>query len=367
MKRIKVIELLPSLGSGGAERLALDIARRLDQARFDPLVVSLYPPESRSAIYRDFETDTGVRVRYLNKKPGFDPGIIRALDALFREEKPQVVHTHLYAGIYALYPETRRHIPGRVHTVHNLAEKELPPLHQKIMAYAYRRGKVTPVAISPLIRESIERRYPRLPGTVPVIVNGVDTARFVPPADRRPHRPFRFIFVARFSPQKNHTLLLDAFALAKKRNPALSLCLVGEGELRDALQRQAETRGVSASVAFAGSVKNVEEYLRRSDGFVMSSDYEGLPLSVIEAMATGLPVVSTRAGGVADLVEDGVEGFLSSPGDAQGLAQGMLRLAGDPEAWQAMSRAARERSRRFGVDAMVRKYERLFEQSARGR
>jgi len=120
---------------------------------------------------------------------------------------------------------------------------------------------------------------------------------------------------------------------------------------------------LSGQVHFLGLRTDIPEVLGAMDVFVLSSDYEGNPLSVMEAMAAGLPIVSTAAGGVPDLFESGKEGFLVQPGDVQGLSNSMASLLGNPEARESMGTAAARRAREnFDVSTMVQAYEEVYEE-----
>jgi glycosyltransferase involved in cell wall biosynthesis len=171
-----------------------------------------------------------------------------------------------------------------------------------------------------------------------------------------------FVCVARFAPQKNHALLLKSFAAGPASDPRAHLALVGEGELRTDLEEQTRKLNLEGKVHFLGLRSDVSDVLGATDVFVLSSDYEGNPLSVLEAMASGLPIVSTAAGGVPNLFEAGKEGFLVAPGDLHGLAKSMNSLLQDRAARESMGAAAASRARKnFDVSNMVRAYEEVYE------
>lgn len=359
MKKCKVIQVLPDIGAGGAERLVLDIAKHLDKKRYEVKSVSLYSKEHCAGIYRDFGEKNGIEILYLDKKPGLDFSVVRKLKKLYAREKPDVVHSHLYAAIYSVWPAVRCGVGVRLHTVHNVAAKELPGSHQKLMRLAYRRGWSTPVAISDIIRDSVCAAYGLAPQAVPRINNGVDTRRFA--GAPIPHEGVQLINVARFTEQKNHRLLLDAFAQAKKQVENIRLCLVGDGELRPQIEARIDELELARDVVLAGVSGDVERFLHESDAFVMSSDYEGLPLSVMEAMSAGLPVVSTRAGGVPNILEEGANAFMVGVGDCDALADRICRIARSPETRRAFGARSRELSAAFDVREMVRRYEVLYQ------
>jgi len=255
-----------------------------------------------------------------------------------------------------------------LHTVHNLAEREIEPRARWLQRYALNLG-VVPVAVAEEVALSLERLYGIQ--RCRVISNGIPTNCYACPQTARREWRARegfgdehvlFVCVARFAPQKNHALLLKAFAQGPASDPNAHLVLVGEGALREQLEEQAKNLGLAGQSHFLGLRTDIPDVLGAMDVFVLSSDYEGNPLSVMEAMASGLPIVSTAAGGVPDLFESGKEGIIVRPGDVQGLSNSMVSLLGNREARQSLGMAAARRAREnFDVSTMVRAYEELYE------
>jgi len=174
------------------------------------------------------------------------------------------------------------------------------------------------------------------------------------------------VHVGRFAPPKNHALLVEAFAQVRADTP-LYLLLVGGGELQDAVREQVAALGLESRVRFLGVRADVADILRASDMFVLSSRVEGNPLSVMEAMAAGLPVVSTAVGGVPELVREGETGLLVPSEDAGALARAVQVLVDDPVRRQAMGAAARRDAvSRFDIRHTVRGYEQLYERLLSG-
>jgi glycosyltransferase involved in cell wall biosynthesis len=136
--------------------------------------------------------------------------------------------------------------------------------------------------------------------------------------------------------------------------------LVGDGPDRDAAEREAMALGVGAKVRCVGKVEDVAGALRAADLYLLPSQTESFGLSALEAMATGVPVVGTRVGGLPEVVEHGVTGFLGEVGDVDGLARGALDLLADPARWRASSDAARRRAALFDMETVVPQYEALY-------
>jgi glycosyltransferase involved in cell wall biosynthesis len=167
---------------------------------------------------------------------------------------------------------------------------------------------------------------------------------------------FVFCCVARLRTVKNHNALIRAFAGIGTQAGA-RLLVAGDGELRNELEALAQQLGVASQVQFLGERDDVAQILAASDAFVLSSHSEGIPLSVLEAMAAGLPVIATSVGGLPEVVRNGIEGLLVPTGNIEALESAMGQLAGDSAARRAMSRAAAERiSQKFDAQVMVGSY-----------
>ena len=344
-----VLEVLATLKRAGAERTAVTLATRLGCA-----VVSLY-----DAFPRGFEPEleaAGVAVRHLGKRPGFDPRIYPRLRRVLREVRPAVIHTHSYVLRYA-WPVSNAPV---VHTVHNLADREVDRFGRLLHRLALRRG-VRFVAISAEVARSFREMYGADPAAV--IPNGVDLppARVARAEWRRANgfaeQDVLIVSAARLDPQKNPLLLLDALPA----DPRCRLLLAGDGSLSDDVRRAAGDR-----VHLLGVRDDIPDLLRACDVFALSSDYEGLPVAAIEAMAAGLPVVATAVGGVPELVEHGRTGLLVAPRDGPALHAALAALVGDPNQRRAMGAAGAERARLFGAARMVEAYAALFQKVAGG-
>lgn len=355
----RVMIVVHGLETGGAEMMVLHLARELDRAGHPVRVVSLHGDETDVA---GLMRRAGIDVVALNKAGGPDPRTVLRLRAQMRDFSPTVVHTHLPVLEYVL-PAARlygRRV-GIIHTVHNLARAETR--HRVLRAVnrrAFSHG-VVPVALNEEVRSSICREYALPPSAVPVVGNGIDLDAFRGP-QRRGLRGAgaRLLCVARLAPAKNHALLLQTVALLRESGRDVSLTLVGDGPLRGRLEELARELGISERVRFAGRRTDTPAFYRDCDLFVLLSDYEGMPMSIIEAMASGLPVVATRAGGVGELVDDGVSGALVEA-DAAAAAEAIAAICDDPALYARLSAGAVRTSSRYSATAMMEKYVGLYD------
>ena len=349
---MKIMQVIPYFCFGGAETMCENLTYALTAMGHDVTVVSLI--SDRTPIAGRME-ENGIRIHYLDKKLGLDLSMIPRLIRIMQKEKPDVVHTHLnvikYAAIAARLCGIRC-----VHTVHNVAHEEAEGRLQKITNTIYfRRGWAVPVALSPKVRETILSFYGLKEEQVPMIYNGVDLGKCCPKEKHTVGKPARLLHVGRFNEQKNHDGLLRAFQSLLKQIPQCKLHLVGDGELKAEMETLACTLGVAQQVVFCGSQSDVHPYLQEADLCLLPSNYEGMPMTIIEAMGTGLPIVATAVGGVPDMVEDGVSALLTTC-DVTAVCEACIRLLEDAELRATMGKNAHARSSLFSAQEMARRY-----------
>jgi glycosyltransferase involved in cell wall biosynthesis len=363
---IKVIHVLPGLGSGGAERMAFYMVRSLDRERFEAGVISLLNPPFGTNLEETLVQD-GIPVWHLGKRRGFDPRVFVRFARTLDRFKPHVVHTHTYALRYALPYMLRRRAPAMVHTVHTLAGREIDWSGRLMYRMAFRRG-VLPVAIAEEVADSLRLSY-GIDG-FPLIPNGIPVDEFRRPSigseEWRRREGFApedvlFVSVAGLRVPKNPTLLLESFAQGPASDPRAHLLFAGRGGLESDLKKRIDAMGLQEKVHLLGMRSDVTEILNAANVYVLGSDWEGNPLSVMEAMAAGKPVVCTAVGGVPELVEDGECGLLVPQRDAKAMAGAMRHMLEKPGARSSMGKAsARRAEERFNLKVMTKAYEKLY-------
>jgi glycosyltransferase involved in cell wall biosynthesis len=198
---------------------------------------------------------------------------------------------------------------------------------------------------------------------VAVIPNAVDTGEFYPgESGRRTSERLRIGVAARLSAEKGHAHLLRAFKVIIERGTDAELLLAGDGGLRESLEALSRELGLSEQVQFLGLVRDMPEFLRSIDLSVLPSvEAEGLPLTILEAMATGLPVVATDVAGAREVIESEVDGIIVRPGDEAALGESLVRLAGDADLrWRLGSAAIAKAREEFSFEAISRQIERVY-------
>jgi len=350
---MKIMQIIPYFCFGGAETMCENLTYGLTEMGHDVTVVSLY--NKQTPISRRME-EAGIRILYLDKKLGLDVSMVSKLARLMRQERPDVVHTHLDVIKYAVAAAKLCGIRRCLHTVHNVAQEEAEGRLQKIINTIYfKLGWSVPVALSPEVRKTIVSFYGLKENRVPMIYNGVDLGKCCRKTSYALAEPAQLLHIGRFNEQKNHKGLLDAFARILKGYPDCCLRLIGDGDLQEEMEQYAVTLGIREKVQFLGNQTNVYPYLQEADIFLLPSKFEGMPMTIIEAMGTGLPIVASAVGGVPDMLEDNESGILI-PCSAEATAQAVLQLLNQEGFREKLGTNALESSRRFGAGHMARCY-----------
>jgi glycosyltransferase involved in cell wall biosynthesis len=307
----------------------------------------------------------GIPVLPLDPRGEFDPRAALRLARRIAQTRPRVIHYHtshaVTLGTLASYRA------GRIRAV--ASRRVSFPLRRNPIArfkYTHRVDRI--LAVSEGIRATLLRAgIP--PGRIAVIPSAVDLSRFASTPDperaRRglglPGDAFVVGSIGHLAPHKGHAVLVEAARRALAGNPRLRFLLVGRGEEEAALREAVARAGIAGAFQLAGFREEVADILPALDLLAFPSlAGEGSPAAPKEAMACGVPVVASRIQGVDEVIRDGVDGILVTPGDPDALAEAILRLAGDPGRRGEMGRKARARSREFGVEEMVDRTEEIY-------
>jgi sugar transferase (PEP-CTERM/EpsH1 system associated) len=367
--RLRVLHVVNRYETGGTEHGVLKIVNGLDSRFFEHriCVARGYIPEVADA--------HGLRGRIFvagNAEPGFQWLVFR-LRRIMRAYRPHIVHSRNWGAIEAIAAARLARVPVVVHSEHGyeLDMLEGLPWRRRLL----RRGLYSLAdAVFTVTREL--RDYHASQASVQserlrVIYNGVDTRRFSPdPAARQEARrkfglpPESFLIgtVGRLVPIKDHAALLRAAEILGTKGVDVRVVIAGTGPEETRLRQLADTTPTLAGrVHFLGACENVEEVLRSLDVFVLPSVSEGMSNTLLEAMASGLPVVATRVGGNPEIVEDGVSGLLCPAGDATELARLIDRLVNRPELRHSLGVAARQSvTSKFSLEKMISDYRDLY-------
>ncbi len=351
----RVVHLVLSLNIGGLEMVVLDLVRHTDRRAFEPCVLCLSEVGALGPAF----AAAGVPVESLNLAGRSSVRRVLLLARWLRRVRPHVLHTHNPSPHVAGALAARlAGVPVVVHTKHGRNK----PADRRAVAWNRLAARLTDhvVAVSEDAAD-VARRVERVPASkVRVIHNGIDLAVFHPPAAPDADG-MRAIHVARLIGVKDQATLLRAVRRVVDREPRFRLEILGDGPAREALTRLRQDLGLEQHVHFLGFRSDVGAHLQAADLFVLSSVSEGVSLTLLEAMACGLPVVATDAGGNREVVVPGGTGVLVPPGRPELLADAVLGLLHDRDRARAMGRAGRRRvEESFDLRRVVAAYERLY-------
>ncbi len=366
---IHVVQVIDGMNIGGAEMLLRELCRGLLEKNFT-VSVCYNTPGPLVDSFREMK----IPLWRFSPNRRIDPALAFWLANVVKREQPEVVHTHLFkSDFHGRLAARLAGAPVVISTLHN----------NDVWARRFPLGHIygwTAQAVDALIAVTadVKRYHVKYTGVpaakVHVIENGVDLSRFSMPSDASVGAAVRMEFgiapnvplfgiIGRLVPQKDHALFLRAATEILSQLPAARFLIVGDGELRQELEQQARALYLEQSVIFAGIRKDIPEILAALDVLVFSSKWEGLPVTLLEAMAAEKPVVSTAVDGVRDVMQNGITGILCNS-DAATLAMACVELANDPARRKVMGRAARKlATERYSIQSMIERTVALYKKS----
>jgi sugar transferase (PEP-CTERM/EpsH1 system associated) len=372
-----IAHVIHRMDLGGMENGLVNLINGLPRERFRHAIVSL----TDSTDFAERLERDDVEIVSLGKREGNDLRLYARLYHTFRRMRPAIVHTRNLAAIEAVAPAALAGVPHRIHGEHGRDLQDPDGTKRK---YRWLRRGLSPwvdrfIALSRELHSYLVETVGVPASKVVRICNGVDARRFHPgPHGRQSLPPGASVdtnglviigSVTRMQEVKDPVTLARAFVLLVQRGlaPKTRLVLVGDGPLKARVEDVLREGDACRYAWLAGSRDDVPSLLRSFDVFALSSRIEGISNTILEAMATGLPVVATPVGGNAELVVEGETGSLVPPGDPVALANALARLVEDPALRTAWGRAARARvESEFTLDGMLYRYQDVYEEVLTG-
>jgi glycosyltransferase involved in cell wall biosynthesis len=317
---MKILQLTASLGGGGAERIAVSLCNRFAANKDDEIVlVSILDDSVPENVFYIKDLSPKVRLINLHCNRGLQTKAIWGVYNIIKKERPDIVHSHDIPPLL-LFPTLIIHKVCYMHTLHNMVQRIVDNSNipiRIIMNYLFRCNKVKPITISKTCHQSYYNTYKQkndiciVNGSEPLkITENFESVKEITEGLKNHSETTVFVHVARHHPQKNHDRLFSTFLRLEREGECFILIVLGEHyeswktKLKD-----------SKRIFLLGAKNNIGDYMAQADFFVLSSDYEGLPMSLIEAMSMGVVPISTPAGGVVDVIEDGITGYLTKTFD----------------------------------------------------
>lgn len=367
---LNIVHAIHGLGLGGAQKVIASIVR----GRRDPRLRYFVYSCNDGVHGREIE-EAGATVRIVPRSlPKVDPFWVARLARRLRQDKIDLVHAHLFGD--SLHGTLAARRAGRLPVVLSLHIG--PKGWSGLQRLAYPRllsGCRRAIACAESVQASVHQAYPHATRVMETIHNGIEESRVdIPTAERRAElrkdlgagpKSILVATVGRLTEQKGQRDLIAAFARLRREQPdnPARLVLLGDGELRQALEAQAAAEGVLDHILFAGFRSNIPELLQVIDVVVFSSLFEGLPIALLEAMAAARPLVCTDIPGNLDAVRDDKEALIVRTADVSSLTQALCRITTDDTLRHRLGQGAKQRFLdQFTAASMVGRYENLYRQ-----
>lgn len=359
--KIKILHLINSLGCGGIQRQMLNLLRHLDCNKFESFVLS-YDGNMFFEGLEDLDIRTVPRDKFFLFKA------VRETVSLINSREPDIVHVwNIYALplLYAAWPFLKKK-PVLLNGTLREAPVRIPPV-KRLIAASFRFHKYI-VANS----ESSLRSFGEKPGAGRFVVyNGFDDSSLSSLSREDalkqlgwPSDKFNVAMIASLSGLKDHKTFIEAAKLCLSKSGDIMFYIIGDGALREELESLVRKEGLSDSVIFTGHRKDIPVILRAIDLCVLlspESHSEGFPNAMLEAYANGIPGIATRSGGSAELIRDGIDGYLVANGDLESIAEKIIALKNKDALRRSLSEKALERASLFMIKKMVSDFSKLYE------
>jgi glycosyltransferase involved in cell wall biosynthesis len=366
-KKLKILCVIPNMGSGGAEKVMLTLLEFLNRDRFEPVLVLF---EANGAYFDSIPES--IRVITLGKESRYSAlSLVKKLSRLFIDESPDIILSFLwYANVISIMAkrssDTSAPLIVGVHNIMSMSLKgqRFERVKRFLISKAYPRADLV-LILSNTMREDMATNFKIPVPLMRIVHNPMDIERIEALSLEEPDHPWFsenipvVISVGRLHRQKNYPTLLKAFAKLREEGD-FRLIILGEGPERGALMKLIKELQIEDAVQMPGFVKNPYACLNRSSLFVMSSTHEGLPVAMIEAMACSVPVVASACPSVAEMITDGVNGLLAPVSDHLALSNAMLKVLREDELGGRLAEKNRKEGEKYSVQKIVDDYESIF-------
>lgn len=365
----KIVQVVPALGWGGAQVFCIQLCNQLaEYPGYHVTLISLYDYKAEKHLPLSM-LDKRVKFISLDKKPGIDVSMFKKIYKTLKDIEPDVVHTHLHAGYYCFYAYYKlKHPFKKIHTLHNLAKEDAPLHGRKLYKYCFKRNIIHPVTISEEVHKSAVAEYGSFIKTL--INNGsnavLPTSVFA--ATKEKINQFKkdastkiLLNVARITRQKNQQLLIECMQRLEEKNVNAVAIILGDYLPEDKKIYNELIAKKPGNVYFLGKVTNVSDYLLCADAFILTSVFEGLPISLLEALSAGAVPICTPVGGIKNIVTKDI-GFLSDDISADAYSKTLEDYfnTSNTELNRIKQNGKRLYAQEFSIQSCTAKYDALY-------
>jgi glycosyltransferase involved in cell wall biosynthesis len=355
--KINIAFVLCGLDYGGAERLVLDLIKNIDREIFNVHLITI---KGGGKLLAEFEK-TGIQIKLFNKTSKLGLKTIWEIKKYFKQQKIDIVHTHLFAGdIWGGIAACLARVPIIVSTEHNLNLDEgwLRKIFKNFSSVYMRKI----FAVSEAVREYLIKLEKINPEKIKVIYNGVDLAKFGFIKDYHFNSSQTTLgLIGRLEPQKGHLVALEALERSIVRYPDLKLIIMGDGSLKPIIEQRIKELDLTDRVIWQATQTDVIPIFRQLDILIVPSLWEGLGIIVLEAMACGLPVITSEVNGLKELIVDGQNGWLFTPSDSLMLAEKIKSLINNQTDLEIIRQNGRKMvEQKFNIKNISQQYQQAY-------
>jgi len=374
MNKIKIAVIITKLELGGAQKVAISLCEKLDKNKFETVLIcgcgGILDEETKNKIRVIFVKDL---VREIS--PIKDLKALYSICKILKKEKPDIVHTHSSkAGIIGRLSAKLSGIKNIVHTIHGFSFNDTQSFFKKnLFIFLEKTGAAISKYLIPVSVENITKglryhigkkeqyEYIKLGIDINNFKNFKDTPSLKKELNIN-EQDFLVTTIGPFKPQKNLTDFIKVAKNISEKNKQFKFVIVGDGTLRPQFEKLIEEYNISNNIFLIGWRRDISNILNSSDIFAMTSLWEGLPISTIEAMCCGLAPVVNDVDGQREIVKDNINGFLIKPYDISSMTEKILFLANNNEIRKSMGKTAKESiNEEFSIDYMIYKHEQLYD------
>ena len=357
---MKIVLCIPSLRTAGAEKFVADLAVNLK--RMGQEVYVALTRENKIGQYGNELKENKVKIVDLSGSSFFE--MLRKQKAFLKKEKPDVIHANIGSMLHIMLASKIAKVPTRIYTVHNDAQLLFLGSKKRKFMYKVAFGlmKFQPVAICDTVKKSMVREFGARFENMQQVNNGVDIEKFHPSAQNREDESIRFVNTGTMYWIKNQIEILEVFSELVVKYPNIRLTILGDGEDRSKLESFIKEKDLQNVISMPGICADVDNYLRNSDVYISASITEGLPISMLEAMSSGLPIITSDAGGSVDLVKTGKNGIVYTRQYKDQLKAAMEEMILNPEKRKQYGMESRKIAEDWSLEKCAKGYLNLYRQ-----
>lgn len=351
MRKLRLTMFIGLLSVGGAQQMVCELVKKLDRNRVDIHVICY---EGRAYTRIEREIEAYCTVTYLDAKGKVTLSKVKHVFSAIKKSKPDVVHAHLGGMVYVVPWVLLNKTPLLI-TAHAKPSMAFPSVILPLIKYGIAKQRIYIAAVSEKNQKLLQDFMQVEDERIVCVNNGIDIDCYY----KLQHDYFTYINVARQDENKNQAAIIRAFAEIIQRGFSAKLILVGNGPTHESLKTLVDELNITDAVEFPGEVSDVERFYAVSDVYIQSSHREAMPMSVLEAMAAGLPIISTDVGGLRDVVQG--NGILVQDNDEEALCEAMQKFIEFTESEiTAMRRKTKALVSRYSSDTMAARYMDLY-------